>query len=342
MDKQSRTLRNIDQYDTDGDGVLDADEQRRMLTDLDLSPEDDAKMRAALRDADTDGDGKIDRAEMQRLKKEKKKAKQWWLFTCCGATLLIVWTLVSPDTQHNYLERLEAAAEGIPGLDMENFSCDDPCPYAHDGECDVSYGLIDPLGYDKCPPNTDWLDCDPCASKEDGQCDTRDGFALLEDPLDVLTCANGTDFMDCQPELAASCGWLRACPTIINRHECEGQGSYRGCVWNDWDTPDGEPAHHPVQGFTGGDMGECSYVASGTAAVDSGASVAVLVQSEQQRLAGAVVGVIAAGGMLLAVVAAVRRRRRSGDHAVLAGTPEEDVPLEDGRTAGAAAMSGFV
>ena len=24
----------------------------------------------------------------------------------------------------------------------------------------------------RCPPGTDWLDCDPCTSKEDGKCDT--------------------------------------------------------------------------------------------------------------------------------------------------------------------------
>lgn len=39
---------------------------------------------------------------------------------------------------------------------------------AQDGECDASPGgLLAP----RCPPGTDWLDCDPCSSKEDGTCD---------------------------------------------------------------------------------------------------------------------------------------------------------------------------
>ena len=173
-------LQNIDQYDTDGDGQLDADEQRRMLADMDLSAEENDAMMATLREADTDGDGVIDARELQRLKKEKKAARRQWLCTCCSVTLLMVWTLNTTDTPHNYVERLEVAAEGIPGLDLDNFSCDDPCPYAHDGECDVSYGLIDPLGYDECSPNTDWLDCDPCAYREDGRCDTLEGSVLRE------------------------------------------------------------------------------------------------------------------------------------------------------------------
>ena len=166
--------------------------------------------------------------------------------------------------------------------------------------------------------------------------------AVFEDPQ--TACANGTDFLDCQPELAASCGWERLCLSYINQHECEAQVG-RGCAWSDWDTPDGEPAHHPVQGFTGGDMGQCRYgaVAVAGAAEDGGASVAVLAQSEQQWPVGAAVGVAAAGGMLLAVVAGVRRRRRSGEHAVLAGTPEEeDARQAGGKTAGTAVMSAAV
>ena len=104
----------------------------------------------------------------------------------------------------------------------------DPCPYAHDGDCDAVDGLILSA---PCPEGSDWLDCDACGSgirmgsNEDGVCDTPGGGSFWE------SCDAGSDFIDCNPDVAQDCGWNRLCSSYDTPSRCEAQ-AFRGCDWD--------------------------------------------------------------------------------------------------------------
>ena len=84
------------------------------------------------------------------------------------------------------------------------------------GTCDTESGLFEDAA---CAPGTDWLDCDV---QPNGWCD--------EDA------PPGTDFIDCYPELAATCGWQRACWTYTDESYQNTPDDFcpneLGCVYN--------------------------------------------------------------------------------------------------------------
>jgi hypothetical protein len=119
----------VDEFDADGDGRLDMDEQRRMLGSL---PGEEARLvRMELYQADKDGDGTVDMEEMRDFLAARRETRRRCCLSCVATLALVFLTVSVADTPKDYLEQRAVAAEGIPGLDPNNLECSDPCAYPH-------------------------------------------------------------------------------------------------------------------------------------------------------------------------------------------------------------------
>eukprot|EP01046_Picozoa_sp_COSAG06_P002979 COSAG06_NODE_111_length_23480_cov_56.592703_3_plen_250_part_00 len=119
----------VDEFDADGDGQLDMDEQRRMLGSL---PDEEARLvRMELYQADKDGDGTVDMEEMRDFLAARRETRRRCCLSCVATLALVFLTFSVADTPKDYLAQRAVAAEGIPGLDPNNLECSDPCAYPH-------------------------------------------------------------------------------------------------------------------------------------------------------------------------------------------------------------------